>query len=237
MRKYILTRLNEYCPDVWANFDPNIGIEDGWLKHRMKIFNEYTIPSVNSQTDSNFIWIIKCHYKTPKWAMKILKSLNAIIDSRPYYEKKEISCNRLMCKSFFSDNIKKSSDHKEILTINLDSDDFISKYFVERLSESFELGKFVDFKMGVNVYKGKAFMKNISPHHASPFYGYCESTDSDEIKTVFHKSHHKAFNVKKINDIGWGQVCHDYNIFNKLQNETKILLDDKFVLNKNISFV
>ena len=82
MKHFLITRFNDCFPtfdsiglDVKNN---DLGVDGFWLRKRMEIFQEFTVPCVESQTDKDFIWICKCHPKTPDWVKKILKNLNLI---------------------------------------------------------------------------------------------------------------------------------------------------------------
>jgi len=41
------------------------GLDPAWLEHRAKLFRRFCIPSVERQTNKNFVWLILFHPRTP----------------------------------------------------------------------------------------------------------------------------------------------------------------------------
>ena len=151
MKHFLITRFNDYFPSFDApshttNENPNKGIENDWLEKRLKIFKTITVPSIKCQTDKDFIWIIKCHPKTPDWVKKILKNLNLIASYEEIDYKKTAS---IQAEFAFESIIKNITNDKEIITSRLDSDDGISKDYIKTTKMSIKEGRFFDFTKGI----------------------------------------------------------------------------------------
>lgn len=242
MKHFLLTRFNEYFPDAMSSYwvdNSNLGIDKKWLERRIKIFFQVTFPTVLSQSNKNFRWIIKCHHETPQWAKNELanvsKETNAIIDYEKVdlgvYEESRIfnsiyECrfpsNRLICKHFFEKHIDRLAATQDIITTRLDSDDAISFDFVDRIQARSQRNRFVDFDIGAIFCNGE-FYEFRRPYktHPSQFCSFRETTSHKyKTKTVFFVDHTEANPCDYIDDIGWLQINHNmclnnHNIFPK----------------------
>lgn len=228
MKHFVLTRFNEYFPDVVTSYwkssnNPNLGIDNLWLKRRLKIFFNATFPTLKNQSNKNFTWIIKCHYQTPNWARNELKNIEkeikVIIDYEKFqldkYKEKAMKnslfecrfpSNRLICKFAFENHLK---DEKEIITSRVDSDDAVAFNFIQKVQENIRYNTFIDFD-GAILIKNKIYEWR-RKHKNSPcqFCSYKEKIFQKNPKTVYFLDHTEANPCDYLNDIGWLQINHD----------------------------
>ena len=84
--------------------------EEKWLRERLELFKTFTIPSINQQTDQEFLWVGIAHPDSPTW---FLDELSAI--------------SRMSLQLHEWDIDAKELGHT---TVNLDSDDALSRDFI-----------------------------------------------------------------------------------------------------------
>lgn len=216
MKHFLLTRFNDYYPGPYV--DHFLGIEEKWLEARIAIFNQITVPSVEHQTDKDFVWILKCHPQTPEWARKELHSdlyiaSYEVFDLIPYVNK--------YYSNVFSKIIRRITDDKEILTTRLDNDDAISKHHLSLVKSQAHFGKWFDFLRGI-VKSGDDIYLHEKHHGVSMFCSYLES--GDEIKTSYWKYHSEISKdecVKDYVNYGWVQHHHDDNMGQVLKDRKR----------------
>jgi len=211
--------------------NPAIKNPDEWMEHRMKLFDEITLPSVMCQTCTNFIWLLAFAPETPKW---IIDKYNLFphIDIIHKYPADYV---RLNSHYLWPHKIRERINGW-LITSRLDNDDMIMPEYIETVQSYFdETFKLVD----VNGYQyDLATGKHYDPDRAgctSPFISLIEqvgtpwqsiSTDPSEkrlieepVKTVYYCSHSKmewhfpsVKNPKRL----YKMVIHDRNISNKV---------------------
>lgn len=204
MNHFIITRFNDYFPCLP---DPNLGLDEKWLAARLKLLEDIAIPSIESQTDQDFLWILKCHPKTPMWAKKILNKKNFIVS----YEKEVHNLITKQASISFAKIIRKSTRNKNIITTRLDSDDAISKDHIKLVKENIKSGMFYDFEKGIVKINNDYYLH--SKNGTSQFCSYMERPD--ELRTVYCKIHpeiSEAECIKNKTYFGWMQNHHDTNI-------------------------
>ena len=60
---FIITRFNLR---IWQQDKNNIPTHTSeWLEHRFELFEKYCLPSVENQTNKNFIWLCMFDKETP----------------------------------------------------------------------------------------------------------------------------------------------------------------------------
>tara|TARA_Y100000034_G_scaffold21066_1_gene24235 strand:- start:1137 stop:1871 length:735 start_codon:yes stop_codon:yes gene_type:complete len=208
MKHFIITRFNDYFPcPMGATVNPHLGIEEEWLRTRINLLQEITIPSIEVQTDKDFTWILKCHPQTPSWARKFLDSENFIVS---YAEEQHKYINWQAARSF-SKIIRKITEDKCIITTRLDSDDAFSKDHIKLVKGNIQPDKFFDIRRGIVKIKNNYFL-----HHKNGTSQFCSFMEnSKQIKTVYYKTHPEIKEAECIQDqinLGWVQNHHPSNI-------------------------
>ncbi len=186
---------------------------ENWMDYRLKIFDKYCYPSVASQTNQNFKWLILFDPDTPEKYKQIISKYEKVIPI--YYKRTPCSLQILVMET-----IKQSinPDAEFIITTRIDVDDMISKDFVERTQIEmpmkhntqlvFSLGYIL--RMHDNILMERKYVYNQFP-------SYIEKNTKD-IKTVWFTSHgniHKAEDTEtKIITTGrmWCWFLHDKNM-------------------------
>ncbi len=121
----IVTRFN--LPSAGA--ESLIRAQEGWLRNRIGLFEQYCLPSVLGQTDRSLSWIVYLDPQSPEW---LLDRMRPLVD-------------RGVLTVLYRESVTGSELAADIgavlgpdrpdylLTVNLDNDDALAIDFVERL--------------------------------------------------------------------------------------------------------
>jgi hypothetical protein len=71
-RHYITTRFNAglYRPEAHIRIST-----DEWMRHRIRLFTSFTLPSMMAQTCQNFTWLVLVDNQTPKAHRQVLEGI------------------------------------------------------------------------------------------------------------------------------------------------------------------
>jgi len=219
---FLITEFN------WGN-NP-IGISEEYLDKRFKIFDKYTFPSVNAQTDKDFTWVILLNGKTPqKFKDKMTEYENSAsmriklvyVDNYDNMISKRNNISNILSDEF------KNYKSKWLLTCRCDNDDMLAKDYIQKMKENFRPvhNMYINFDNGYN-FDIKTNSLNNYEHNSSHFIGYVERKyKNKKIITVFNGDHSicKAYGfVRRIRDNKpiWCEICHDTNIINTFRGIT-----------------
>lgn len=121
---YIITRFN--MPWVREEAHKTKGLDPDYLRERFEIFDSYTVPSVNSQTNKNFKWLVIFDSRTPKEFLEKIESYRYLTFYEPLFVEPGFSL-----KEYIDELIKASSG--QFVSSRLDNDDAILPDFVETI--------------------------------------------------------------------------------------------------------
>ena len=220
-KHYIFTRWNLLGPAQNNTIYYNNPDPQGWMEHRMNLFDKYTLPSVMLQTNKNFTWLL---------AFDLRNTSTWITDK--YNEFPNIQVIGEYPRTW----LRKQTPKGWIITSRLDNDDIILPEYIETVQSYFdETFKLVD----VNGYQWDlATGKHYDPDRAgctSPFISLIERvgttwesisddpgekrTITEPVKTVYYCSHSKMewhFPAVKSPKRLYKMVIHDRNVSNHI---------------------
>ena len=63
----VLTKFNlDYSDILYENEkDQKLWLDPDWIEGRFELFEKYCFPSIEAQTEKNFLWIVFFHKDTP----------------------------------------------------------------------------------------------------------------------------------------------------------------------------
>jgi N-acetylglucosaminyl-diphospho-decaprenol L-rhamnosyltransferase len=181
--------------------------DEDWMQERCRLMETYTIPSIQSQTNQDFTWVLLVHSKTPKHIMDKL-------DSYP--------CEVWWTETDYEgvkDRLSEEEweDDEWVLTTNLDTDDAINREFVNEIQEEFRgVRECVSFTEGMayRVTTGNSFKSHImnNAYQTAIELG----KDAEGILVIDHLRLAEVFDVRYVytEDPMWFQVVHGGNISN-----------------------
>lgn len=184
-----------------------------FLNYRFDIFEKTCYPSVKSQTNKNFIWIILLDAELPDSFRNRLAYLRSEMDFLPVYiDSKESLLATL--KSSIAENVSDSISH--IITTNFDSDDVMNKNFIQIIQHQF-LGQdfeFINFPFGY-LYQMKQQKLFLRQWLTAPCHTLIEKYEDLSFETVSSYSHAQVLNHKNRQVIikpMWLMTAHEKNV-------------------------
>ncbi len=220
-KHYFLTRWNllDTENDIYNSVDD----PHDWMRHRVALFEKYTLPAMMKQTCKDFTWLLAFSQKTPPDIIRRYRNLRNIV----------------VIFEYPTEWLRNNYGREWLLTTRLDNDDILLPTFVEkvqeRVKESTKKGSFrteiidvmgVQWDMiGNKWYDSGRNMPN------SPFLSLFENTKKPYlsghvgvglikgVKTAMYCSHSKMtwhFPAYKIPEELAIMCIHDRNIGNKI---------------------
>ncbi|MEX1079874.1 MAG: glycosyltransferase [Homoserinimonas sp.] len=120
----LLTRFN--LPS--AGVEHSIRDHEGWLANRIELFERYCVPSVRSQGNRNFSWIIYFDPHSPDWLNRRVRDYAASGLFTPVY-RAAVSREELLSDI----RAVVAPGGRRLVTTNLDNDDAVATDFVDRV--------------------------------------------------------------------------------------------------------
>jgi N-acetylglucosaminyl-diphospho-decaprenol L-rhamnosyltransferase len=202
-RHLILTRFNmriEQC-------EPR-GLD--WLDHRFAIFERFCLPSVRSQTNQNFEWLVFFHPDMPEACKERVRAYSEWRAFRPVYFRSVFDL--AMVQSVASDL---ANGYSHLITTRLDNDDAICRTFVDAIQQRFaeQDFQFLNFTNGYIWKEGHLYP---AQHFSNAFVSLVER--AEKCSTVYCRNHMELDHVGPILQIqdaaAWLQVVHGRNLSN-----------------------
>ena len=216
-----------------------LGLDENYLDKRFKLFDQYTFPSINAQTDTDFTWYLLMNDKTPQKYKDMMQDYCSKANMKMVLVYTDLNSNEYKVKDVmksYVDEIKTDW----LLSCRCDNDDILSKFYIEKMKEQFRPvnNMYIDFIRGYNLnaitQELNAF-KNRSCH----FLGYVENLHKQK-ETVLNYDHSLVKQngwVRRLDNKKyplWCEVVHDTNMINSFRgkpatNEQKQYFDENFV--------
>ncbi len=216
---------------VLTAFNVDFGIADRsqildltYLSSRLGLFERYCIPSIASQTNRQFIWLVCFDQETP---VEIRDRLAQLASSEPLLQlrflptvtDKKALWSDLVQAEVYGASIRPS----HVITTNLDNDDGLHREFIDRVqgaytgpfdSQTFE---FINFPYGYMLRPDGLFLREFL---ASPFLSLIEPAEAPV--TCKSIAHHQVYDRSLlglplrqiITPPLWLQVVHGLNVVN-----------------------
>ena len=235
---FLITRFN-LKQDSWVNDKhsiPLFGTTDNWLKRRFELFEDFCLPSVKSQSNKDFKWLVYFSIDTPDTYREIIKSIQL---GFPSFLPKFIPSMNELVPSIKSDIKIECEDLNNctIITSRLDNDDALHEDFIKNI-QSFVLHNGItkgvlDLPYGFCLKIEPNVVLTSTIQFSNAFISYVEPIISGvSLYTVFAKEHPNwvysdstyFLNHKRL----WMQIIHENNVLNDIQG---LLLNDTNYIN------
>lgn len=241
MNHFLITRFNLKNP-YWRNQDKEYYVlSNEWLDERFEIFETYCLPSVKSQSQQNFIWLVFFDIDTPKnYINKINSKTNEFSNFKPIFIDgfKELS-NAVKHQI----ELLQSSYEDYFITTRLDNDDIIHRDFIKTIQNLYvpKPNTVIDLRMGYQVILQNQNTTEIRDFKSdyNPFLSIVTNlVDFDNIMSQQH-DYWKIYPNVIVNDKDhlWIQLIHKGNKLNRtlktLKKVNKITASDFGVIISN----
>ena len=188
--------------------------ETKWLLERIRLFERHCFPTVASQTNQNFHWLLFFDPQTPSEA---LAEVRRIAGDRPNVH---IRFCPVWTKSEFVAAIRDVAgpDLPWVLSTRLDNDDGWHEHFVDLLQAQLRPGtrEFLNFTRGYVVSGGRTYLYR---HPSNAFISLSEAPEP--IDTPFAIGHERLGELAPIRQIdaapAFFQMVHGDNFSNKIR--------------------
>ncbi|MEQ8999885.1 MAG: glycosyltransferase [Coleofasciculus sp. B1-GNL1-01] len=210
-KHFIITRMNVDWNLSRHRHDRN---SYDFLIHRFNLFESICYPSVLSQKNKNFTWLILFDAALPigfKQKVESYCSNSSTIKIIPVYIQSKTTLLNTV-REIIQQNI--SSETPYLITTSIDSDDAISQNFVSLIQENFNNQdfEFINFPFGY-LYRIKEQNLYLREWLTSPFYTLVENVNN--FKTVLQYGHTVIKNHKNrqiITKPVWLMIAHGENV-------------------------
>ncbi len=212
---YLITRFNLKNPKWELTKNNETLLNDEWMQDRMNLFENFCLPSVVSQKNKNFTWLLYFDSTTKEEYKTRINALTA---------------NYINIKIFFIDGIdlfincvketiREETKNPYLITSRIDNDDSIHIDFIDEIQKQFRSQDYmaVDVISGYTLQIEPIFMLGKKEHIFNPFISLIEKNSYP--KTVWSNDHNLWKKENRIIQIKgkrlWMSVIHQKNKVNE----------------------
>jgi len=226
-KHFLVTRFNLRKSDWKTNKNNKAVLTDEWHRNRFKLFTDYCFPSVASQTNTNFDWIVFFDTSTKEEFRKIVSKLASEFPNfKPIY----IDGMDLYLPAV--QEYVKDFNQDYIITTGIDNDDCISKHFIEEIQKRFDKQEFMalDFVDGYTIQTQSDIKIGKKLHQYNPFISLIEkNVNPKTIRDRSHRNWKKEKNVLQVRGLKiWSSVIHHENKVNEFTGYGDVNVNEFF---------
>jgi hypothetical protein len=207
----LLTRFN-----TATDFAPSrLGLQTEWLAARLKLFEQYCLPSVAGQKGADFHWLVFFDAASPAWLRDKVAAYGPLLT--PIYVDGEAT-DQVIADLVLATGLVTSP---YLLTTRLDNDDALASSHMARVEGAFNYQEkeFVEFPFGLQIYRGHLYQVYWP---SNPFLSLIEKVQSgNRFTTVLCVPHNRVRSAGPVKTIWgsaqWLQVLHGSNLLNALR--------------------
>lgn len=187
---FILTRFNIGLYDTGIRDKSGRNIRETaqeWMEHRTKIFENFCMSSIQSQTCRNFKWLVAFDHKTTgrhlEWIRHHEREDARFVPVFGSWDK----AHDVLYGDFFNSHIAEHLDRDTqfLITTRIDNDDALNVRYVETIQKMFCEQEFsiINFPDGYSYHFGRVYQYQ---HFSSPFLSLVEKIDWSGDTPRFH---------------------------------------------------
>lgn len=182
---------------------------ESWLRHRLTYFERVCCPSIRSQTNINFRWIVLFDSDSATWFQHEVRRLSSEAEFEPVWVEGPFSPS--LVASITAERSKK----EWLITSRVDNDDAIARDYVDLVQHQFERQEFefINFQSGLQLTDSGELLHRLDPSNA--FISLIERRTSAPPRGVYLSSHDEVERHGKMKQVSshpmWLQMIHDRN--------------------------
>ncbi|MBW2961383.1 glycosyltransferase [Mesonia aestuariivivens] len=211
---YLITRFN-LKKEGWSTSKNNIPVlTEEWLERRFNLFENFCFPSIKSQNNQNFIWLVYFDEDTPQVFKDRILGLSM---GYPKFQPRYVNNMQAFVPSIQKELQKSKSQY--IISTRIDNDDCISYNFIKDIQDRFIETKHqaLDYADGYTLQISPDFKLGKKRQLWNPFISLIE--ENNQPQSVWQKSHAdwkldplvKRINNKRL----WMSIIHQENKVNE----------------------
>ena len=206
-------------------------VGEDWLRYRLAFFYDAALPSVESQRNALFTWLVLFDDRCPD---SFRAEVEGIADEGAF---PPIWSHEPFLRDSFAGHVAARSDAPYLITTRMDSDDAIATDFMASVQRQFASQErlFVNFTRGVQLDRGGWVYR--CDQVSSPFLSLIERrTPGVPPLTVYAAKHARARGFGPVREVKappmWVQVVHDANVSNIITGTrmSPAVVNDRFVM-------
>lgn len=191
--------------------------DDAWLQYRWAFFREALASSLSRQTERNFTWLVFCDENAPEWLREEFAELSPGLFTPVWLDQP-------WSHSVIRDAVSAAlTQDQYLITTRIDSDDAVSKRFIEEVQSHFDDqdNLYINLLRGVQVERSGQLFTYDQP--ANPFISFVERLVKDQPpRTVFQSFRHGESSLlgptlNVVTAPRWMQVVHGTNLSNTIR--------------------
>ncbi len=213
---FLITRFNLRNPEWDVTKNNESLLTDDWMEDRMKLFENFCLPSIQNQTNLNFTWLLYLDITTKDFFKNRIAEL---IKGRSNIQVFYIDGMPLFYKSIQNYISANSNSKPFLITSRIDNDDCVRKDFINEIQKKFNSQNYqaIDIIKGYSLQIEPTYMLGKKEHLYNPFISLIEKNINP--KTVWLNNHtqwKKEKNITQIKDKRlWMSIIHEKNKVNE----------------------
>ncbi|WP_374548523.1 glycosyltransferase [Flavobacterium sp.] len=224
---YLITRFNLRA-SFWNTTKNNEKLlTDEWMENRMWLFENFCFPTVVSQSNKNFKWLLFFDENTKE----IYKNrIEKLVENYPHFVVFFINGMDAFYGELTTYIKQNSSDKPYLITSRIDNDDSIHKDFINEIQKQFKQQDFcaIDFIAGYSIQIEPQFILGKKEQLFNPFISLIEKNENPE--TALNKDHRMWKKEKRVLQITnkrlWLSIIHHKNKINKFDGYGNVSWSD-----------
>ena len=226
-RHYIITRFNLRAKEWQFTKNSTKVLDENWLENRFELFEKYCLPSLLSQTNKNFEWVIYFDTETPAFYKDKIEAYRQKLPNLVpvFVENMELFLPSIQAHI-------KNNNQEYVITTRLDNDDCVSKYFVDEIQKNFNKQTYeaLDFVDGYSLQISPDFKLGKKRHLYNPFISLVEKKQNPtSVWSRSHTSWKRETRIKRIlNNRIWMVIIHQENKVNEFDGYGKVNAEEIF---------
>ena len=203
----VITRFNLRVSDTPAGED--------WLRHRLYFFRSVCCPSIRSQTNQNFRWVVLFDSARENWFEAEVQSLSKDGLFEPVWVE-----GRLLPRVVPAVAAQRSVA-EWLITSRIDNDDAIAHDYIDVVQSQFQEQEFefINFQSGLQLTDTGELFYTLDP--SNPFISLIEKRTNELPQCVYLSSHAEVERHGRMRQIKshpmWLQMIHGRNLGNGVQ--------------------
>ncbi len=226
---YLVTRFNVPVNNWNKDKVGQTTLDDAWMQHRLTLFTRYCVPTIRTQTEHRFHWIIYCDINTKTGDLEQIESAVSIV---PGAMVRKVSHPEEMLADL--KQLIANAPTQYVITSRVDNDDGLGINYVKIIHEHFkEKDKLLlNFTGGILYDPDKKVMTQMKSSQRNHYTSLVEEKNNAMgLLTVLgfpHDNPPPGITIENIPGNGnWLKIIHQRNVKSQLKGKPI------FFLNKN----
>ncbi|MFS0712935.1 glycosyltransferase [Microbacterium sp. 2P01SA-2] len=202
----VLTKFNILTSPKYG--PPERRLTDEWLERRLAEFETFSLPSLRSQTEQGFSWLVFCDAQSPAWFKRRMSERSGVFEPVWVESITNATMGTVLRDRGYTTDLP-------LITTRVDNDDALSRDFVEAV-QSLYAGQdrlYINFPWGLRVCDGGLFR---GYWRSNPFMSLIEQPGHPEgfrgVYSIQHQNVHKTETVRNVvRPATWMRSIHSAN--------------------------